>query len=462
MIHELKINNSINYDVVICGGGTTGTAAAVAASREGRKTLLIEKNGCLGGAATAGAVQCLLGGIDYENEVYKFVTGGIFKEIYYSLRKSGDCVDIYKINRIRNPHAWFAGLSESIIFDNEAMKRLMENLVIDSGSDLLYFSQIIDVKIKDEKIEYILIANKNGITAVEAKVFIDTTGDGDIAYMSGCTTVKGRFEDGLMMPATLIMSLSNVDTEELLKYIDENNSPRFRDEIKALANEGKWNFPIEIFISMLLNKPGHHMINSLRQVGIDGTDARSLTIGMIEGRRDNKLLYDIIRENFPGYKDSVISYMAETIGIRETRRIAGEYLLTLDDLINGKEFNDIIALSSYCFDVPDPKRPSFQPLEGKIFKKKYAEVPYRCLLPDKVVNLLAAGRNISVEREVMGPLRVMGPCIGMGQAAGLAAAISCETDGNVKKIDIITLKEKLIENECIITEKDVCIVRGEI
>lgn len=459
MIHELKINKIVNYDVVVCGGGTTGFSAASAAARGGKKTLLIEKNGCLGGVATSGAVQCILGGIDYEDGTYKFVTGGIFKELYYTLRQDGDCVDIYKINRQRNPHAWYAGLSESIIFDNEAMKRLMERIVLNSGADLLYFSRVIDVKIENDDIKYILMANKDGITAVLGKVFIDSTGDGDLAFMSGCTTVKGRFEDGLMMPATLIMDLSNVDTDTVLSYIEKNNSPRFKEEIKELIKNGKWDFPIEIFISMLLNQPGHHMVNSLRQVGIDGTDAASLTKGMIEGRIDNKRLFDIIRENFPGYKNAVIASMAETIGIRESRRIMGKYLLKFEDLIKGKDFKDIIALSSYCFDVPDPQKPSFQPLEGEKIKKKYAEVPYSCMLPDNVNNMIAAGRIISVEREVMGPLRVMGPCIGMGQAAGYAAVIACEHSNKVKKVNINQLKDKLLYNDCIITENDVCKVR---
>lgn len=459
MIHELKINKNISYDVVVCGGGTTGFAAATQAARAGKKAIIIEKNGCLGGVATAGSVKCLLGGIDYEDGIFKFVTGGIFKELYYSLRQTGDCVDIYKINRQRSPHAWYSGLSESIIFDNEAMKRLMENIVLNSGADILYFSHIIDVGIENEEIKYVLIANKDGVTAVNGKVFIDTTGDGDIAFLSGCTTEKGRPEDGLMMPATLIMDLAGVDTETVLSYIQKHNSPRFKEEISALAKDGKWDFPIEIFISMLLNQPGHHMINSLRQVGIDGTDASSLTKGMIEGRADNKRLYDIIKENIPGYNNSIIASMAETIGIRETRRIVGEFKLTLDDLINGKDFEDVIALSSYCFDVPDPKKPSYQPLEGKKIKKKYAEIPYRCMLPDKVGNLIAAGRNISVEREVMGPLRVMGPCIGMGQAAGLAAAVTCDNGIKIQKININNLKNTLIDNDCIIKESDICIVR---
>ncbi len=458
MIHELIIDKTANYEVVVCGGGMTGFAAAVTAARQGKKTILIEKTGCLGGVATSSAVTSLLGGMDYEDGNFRFVTGGLFKELYYKLREKDECVDIYKINRNRSPHAWYSGLSEAIIYNNEAMKRLLDNLTVESGCDLLYFSQFIDIKCEGNRIKYILIANKDGITSITGNVFVDCTGDADLAFRAGCTIVKGRTEDNLMMPATLIMDLENVDTETLLTYIEENDSPRFREEIKKLREAGEWNFPIEIYISFLLNRPGSHMVNSIRQVGIDGTDAKSLTRGMIEGRRDNKKLFEIVKNNFPGYKDSVISSMAETIGIRETRRIVGEYMLTLDDLLEGKDFDDIICISSYCFDVPDPKRPSYQPLEGKQIKKKYAEVPYRCMLPDKLDNLIVAGRSISVERIVMGPLRVMGPCIGMGQAAGMAAVISSIENISLRDVDVSQLQDRLLGLDCIIDERNVCIV----
>ena len=133
--------------------------------------------------------------------------------------------------------------------------------------------------------------------------------------------------------------------------------------------------------------------------------------------------------------------------------------VTFDDLIEGKDFDDVIALSSYCFDVPDPKKPSHQPKEGVKTKKKYAEVPYSCMLPDKIGNLIMAGRSISVERIVMGPLRVMGPCIGMGQAAGFAAVSKVDKGIDFANVDISELKEKLLISDCIIKEDDVCIVR---
>lgn len=457
MQHVVEITHTRQYDVVVCGGGFTGAAAAVSAARSGKKTLLIEKGGCLGGTGTAGGVSCLLGGMDYENGEYRFVAGGIFKELYYRLRKTDSCVDVYGVDRNRSPHAWSAGLAESIIFDKEAMKRELDELVLSAGADIVYFATVFALRAGEDCLEYVLYSAKSGITAVEADVFIDCTGDADIAYMAGAKTIKGRPEDNLMMPATLIMNIENVDTEAILDYISAHNSPRFRTLIKDLRDKGEWPFPFDIFISMLMEREGYHMANTLRQVGIDGTDETSLTRGMIEGRVENKKLFDIIQKRFPGYTRASIAATAETIGIRETRRIQGNFMLSYDDLLQGTDFDDVIALSAYCFDIPDPKKPSYQPLEGQKTKKRYTEIPYRCLLPDTLNNLIVAGRSISIEREVSGPARVMGPCIGIGHAAGTAAAIAAGSR-SVHTMDVQDLRGKLRSQDCIIDESDVCVV----
>ncbi|MBN2559148.1 MAG: FAD-dependent oxidoreductase [Clostridia bacterium] len=458
MKHDLDIDRIKKYDAVVCGGGFTGVAAAVSAAGSGMKTLLIERNGCLGGVGTAGAVTCLLGGMDYDEGDYLFVTGGLFKRLYYSLRKTGDCVDVYSINRDRNPHAWHRGLAQSIIFDNEAMKRLLDGIVTGTGVDVIYNSYIFDAASGKNKMEYILAAGKGGVTAVYGDAFIDCTGDADIAFMAGCPYEKGRPEDNLMTPATLIMNIENVDTEKLLDYIEKNNSPRFREEIKGLLKKDSWPFEFEIFISMLINRTGRHMINSIRQVGVDGTDEESITMGFIDGRIQNKRLFDIIQKNFPGYGDAVMASTAEMLGIRETRRIKGDYILGLDDLLMGKGFDDTIALSSYGFDLPDPQKPSYQPLEGKSIGGRYTMIPYRCLVPQNIDNLVVAGRSISVERDVLGPVRVMGPCIGTGHAAGTAALQIADGKKN-KSIDLSKLKDSLREQECILGENEICKVR---
>ncbi len=459
MNHLLSISSEKNYDIVVCGGGFTGVACAYMAALNGSKVALVEKTGSLGGVGTIATVPILLGGITYQEELreYQFVVGGLFKRLYEDLRKLDSCVNLYDIDRSKNPHGWYLGLANSIIFDVEQTKSLLDQYMKEVNVDLYYFSSIIDTKVVDDKIDYVIVSNKSGNHIFKGDVFADCTGDADIAYMSGCEYTLGRDSDNLMAPATLIMTVENVDTDEYVNEIVLNKSPRYKEKIKELREKGIWDFPYDILISIKLNKKRLHLINTIRQVGIDGTDNDSLTNGMIDGRKENLKLFSILKEHFPGFKNAYIASMAETIGIRETRRIKGLYTLTVKDLIIGTKFDDVISLSSYGFDLPDPKKPSFQPYQGKEVElsSPFTKIPYRCLVPKKITNLICPGRAISVERDVLGPIRVMGPCTGMGMAAGLACDIAVKLSCSVKDVPIKELQTRLVEEGCIITEEQI-------
>ncbi|MBN2853773.1 MAG: FAD-dependent oxidoreductase [Clostridia bacterium] len=467
MQHILEIDEIKKYDLVVCGGGFTGVACAYYAAKSGLSVALVESRGALGGVGTTCNVPFLLGGIDYEKDSakYRFVVGGLFKKLYYDLRKSDDCVNVYDIDRERNPHAWFSGLANAIIYNVEKMKILLDSYIKEQNIDLMYFTKVIDVKRTDRIVDYVVCANKSGNIVLEASCFADCTGDGDIAALAGCDYVLGRDEDSLMAPASLIMTVDNVDTEKYLDCIVKNNSPRFRKKIEDLRQKGIWNFPYDILISAELKRKRLHMINTIRQVGIDGTNNDDLTEGMIQGRKENIELFKILKEHFDGFENAEIESVSEMIGIRETRRIIGDITLTLSDLFEGKKYTDIISLSSYSFDLPDPKKPSYQPLHGdkRVIKNNYTEIPYRCLIPKGINNLICPGRSISVERDVLGPIRVMGPCIGMGQAAGLASSIliSC-SEKNYRKVDESELQNLLRKNDCIIDSDDICIIEETI
>jgi len=458
MEHVLNVKDIKNYDLIVCGGGFTGVACAYQASKLGLKVALIESKGYLGGVGTSGNVPILLGGIDYMDNQYNFVVGGLFKKIYYDLRKENACVNINKINRSRSPHAWYGGLANAIIFDIEKMKLLLDQYILESNIDIFYFTNLIDVKVEKNEITYAICSNKSGIQAFKAKYFADCTGDADVAMLAGCEYELGRKDDNLMAPATLTMLVDNVNTEKYLEEIVTNNSPRFKKKIKELREKGIWNFPYDILISIELNSNGLHLINTIRQIGIDGTNGNSLTKGIIEGRKENEKLFNILKKYFIGFENAKMVYTGETIGIRETRRIKGEYTLKIDDLVEGKRFNDIICISSYSFDLPDPKKPSFQPLEGKenLIKNKYTQIPYLTLVPKQINNLICPGRAISVEREVLGPIRVMGPCTGMGQAAGVASYEALNSKKAYKDINIENVKKILKQNDCIINNNDIC------
>jgi len=456
MMYKRDIKIKDNYDLVVVGGGMTGFSAAVAAARRGLKTAIIEKMGCLGGVATSAGVCHLLGGRTYDDSLGRHFRNvrGIFDELTDKLISKGAAIEPDTVNRQRNPHGWFPSLAAGVPFDVEKMKVAMDDMCKEAGVHIYYFTSFIDCEVEDEMINTLILHNKSGLFGIGTKLVADTTGDADVAYRSGCLTVLGRDEDNLMAPASLEMHVENVNKEELLDYIQKNNTPRFRELIRELRDKGIWTFPYEIFIAVQLNEEDVFMINTIRQVGVNGVDGESITEAMINGRKENMKLFEIMKEYFPGFKNARIKMIAPVVGIRETRRIVGKYVLTVEDLCNGKVFDDSIAVSSYGWDLPDPNKPSHQPMEKVKTASKFTHIPYRCLLPSPIKNLIVAGRCISVEREVLGPVRVMAPCMAMGQAAGIAAAISVKSNQVFSEIDVKEVQSELERDGCIYMIKD--------
>ncbi len=433
----------------------SGFACAVAAAREGISVILIERNGCLGGTGTCGGVNHLLGAKKYKPSTDKLSKSiaGLFDELESRLLSRNGACDPRKVNYSLNTHGWLAGLGEGLIFDVEIMKHEIELMCVETNVKLLYYTDVIDVVKDADEIKCVICHNKSGIFAVSGDYFADTTGDADIAYMSGCQFSVGD-ENGLMAPASLEMHVEGVDTKKLSEYIAENKTPRFREKIAELRSCGVWDFPYDIFISVQLVRDDVYMINTIRQVGINGLDGDSLTLGTIKGRDENFLLFEIMRKYFPGFENARIRNIAPVIGIRETRRIKGVSALTVDDLTSGKKFDDVIAYSGYGWDLPDPKSPSFQPME-KVKKSDYTPICYSCMVTAEVDNLIVAGRSISVERQVLGPIREMGPCIAMGQAAGVAASIAKNNKMAFRFIDVKDLRQKLKEHGAIADEDSI-------
>jgi hypothetical protein len=287
----------------------------------------------------------------------------------------------------------------------------------------------------------VILFNKSGFSAVPATAVIDATGDADVAARCGCEVVKGREEDGLMTPASLIFHVDGVDQDALDAYIHEHNCPRFRNKIAELRAAGEWPFPYDIFISVQLQQKGTMMINTTRLVGVDGTDGRSKSEGMTRGRAEVQKLMELMRKHFPGFADARIKTVAPLLGVRETRRIQAEYVLSVADLAAGKEFHDTIGFSAYGWDLPDPKRPSHNPGHGR--KRELTPIPFRVMVPRPIENLVCPGRAISVERPVLGPLRVMAPCMAMGEAAGEAASQVVRRGVTFADVDAADLREKL-------------------
>jgi hypothetical protein len=254
---------------------------------------------------------------------------------------------------------------------------------------------------------------------------------------------KGRDEDGLMTPATLIFHVDNVDQDALAADIYAKDSPRFRELIQDLRAQGVWTFPYEIFISVQLTHKGTLMINTTRITDVDGTDGLSISRGMMQGRREVHRLMAVMRAHFPGFQDARIKLVAPVLGIRETRRIVGDFVLAVADVVEGQDFPDTIGYSGYGWDLPDPRRPSHQPMQGVARKRPYTPIPYRVMVPRPVTNVICPGRAISVERDVLGPLREQAPCYAMGHAAGLAAVQALGEGVAFTDVDPGALREAL-------------------
>lgn len=453
---NLITNSKIHaFDVVVCGAGPSGFAAAIESARNGLTVALIDSNGCFGGTMTNSAVCHLLGGRRWDASSERMIreVGGIFDEITDELIAEGSAVDPDEIDVHNNPFGWYPRMAAGIACDLEKLKiKLDEWITRYKEITPFLFSSVIGVDVQENHINKIFVYNHDGISSFKAKTYIDATGDAQLAYLCKCPTVKGREKDGLMTPATLIMHVENVDMEKYVSYQNSHKQPKLIDIINTLKEKGEWKFSFEIFIAIELNDKDVCMVNTVRQVGVDGTDNSSVTNAMIEGRKMSLQLLGIMRKYFPGFENARIRFISNHIGIRESRRICGRGdAVILDDALSGKRYDDEVIKTTYNFDLPDPERPSFDPLLGSVSNphtyRKHIGIyaPFSVMLPQGINNLVVSGRCIGVSREVLGPMRVTGPCMMGGQAAGIAAYLAKETSQDVCSICGREIKRIMIE-----------------
>ena len=416
------MKNDITTDVLVCGAGPSGFAAAVCAARLGASVVLAEKYGFPGGMATAGLVNPFM--------VSKFegrdLVKGIFEEVILSLKEKNAVLDGELFGQ---PH---------IAFDPEILKMLLLDMLEKSGVKMIFHSFACGSIMKGDEIKGAVLSTKSGDIKVFAKAVIDATGDGDVAALSGCEFEKGREGDSLSQPATLNFRVSGIDGSRMPSR-EEINDLYLSAKKKSLIRT-----PRENLLWFETVRSGTLHFNATRIPKIDGTDVFDLTKAEIEGRKQAENLFNFLKTTVPGFENSFISNVACQVGIRESRRIKGKYTLTGDDVTEGHKFEDAVARCNYPIDIHDPKTGS-----STVFKKLgpgiFYEIPFRCMIPDKTDKLLVTGRAVSATHEALSSMRIMPTCMALGQAAGVACAMAVKKHVSPKNLDTLELLRALNE-----------------
>lgn len=417
------------YDVIVVGGGPSGCTAAAAAAREGAKTLLLEATSNLGGMGTSALVPAWTPFSDREKIIYKGLAERVFTET-----KAG-------MKHIR-PEAM-----DWVAIDAERLKRVYDNLVTGFGATILFNSFVCDVEVADGKLETLIVANKSGLTAYKAKVFVDCTGDADLVAFAGSPFHKGDdSEDPKLQPGTHCFILSNVNTDKLKEYgrLHADNPNSFVHQILA---EKKYPLIPDGHVIGTMVGPGTVGFNAGHVFHVDATIPQTVTEGLLLGRKMAEEFRKAFKEYAPEiFGDAHLVTTGSVLGIRETRRILGDYTLTVDDYFERRTFEDEVCRNSYFIDVHDDIYAA--EAQGKLQRYRKGEshgIPYRSLIPVGIKNVLVAGRSISCERMVQGSVRVMPVCLAMGEAAGLAAGLSAQGDGEVRHVSVSKLRARLLE-----------------
>ena len=449
---------SLKYDICVIGAGPAGLCAAIAASRQGKKVLVVDKNGYLGGNCALGLP--LLGFLDLNG---KQVIAGMAQEWVDRLTARGMC----------EGHRECPKHNSVTCFHSETFKMVAIEWLREEKIDVLLHLEACDTQVVDGRLKKVTFYGKGNRVEVSADMFIDCTGDGDVAYLAGAQFDMGQEGTGILQPPTVMCTVEGVDTAKLFDHIEAHpdemtysatidhrpgyDAPYFRasknhvfvglrSTFTRLRAEGRLPVERETLIYIKSPNPGEIYINSTRLLRTDATDIVSLTNAELEGQRQVGELVKVLREEVPGFENAFIAAIQPNLGVRETRRIRCRNTVRAEQAVAGEIPADTVALNAYKIDIHSGVDRS---TIFSTIKEAYG-IPYGCLVPEGITGLMVAGRDIGVDAQVMASSRIMPVCMAVGEAAGYGAAQALDKGIEAHEVDVQLVREKILANNGIL------------
>lgn len=412
-------NQTVEYDIAVLGGGLSGVNAAIAAAREGKKTILVEKYGFFGGMATAGLVNPFMSYCAHQTD--EMINVGLFGEMLRRMYKKGG-----------------TNIPQCYHFNEQILKIVLDEMVNESGAHTLFHGLMTGVETSGDTVVSVVCNTISGMVKIKAKRFIDATGDAHLAAFAGVPFECGDDEGGPCQPMTTSFNLADVDYAKFNKKA----ANALYAEYKAA---GKITNPRENILTFSLPSKNLMHFNSTRISGKDPLDAKERTEAEFIGRKQVWELYSFLKKNIEGMENAYLVAISDEIGVRESRRIKALYRLNEDDVLSCRKFDDGICCCSYDIDIHNQK-------EGgrcvKLPPKEYYTIPYRSLVPEGYDNLLVAGRSIGSSHVAQSSFRIMPVTACMGEAAGIAASVSIDKNTKMRNTNITEVHTILDKNGC--------------
>lgn len=443
-------------DVVVIGGGPAGVVAAVAAAREGARVALVERYGFLGGTLTAALVAPMMG----FHAGGRQVVAGIPEEIVARLRAIGASP-----GHVPDPIDFCHTVTP---FDHEGLKRVMLEMAVEAGVDLWLHTLFLDARADGGVVRAARVWQKDGEQELCAPIYVDASGDGDLSVAAGAAAQIGRGADGRTQPMTLVFRLGGVDWSAVMDHLEGHPEDvqhgqgvhdridigwlkglpcrgfaGFRAAVGQAREGGEWTVPRDRLLVFEGVRPAEAIVNTTRVSDRLGTSGRDLSRAEIEGRQQAYEVAEFLQRRIPGFASAYLLETPAQIGVRETRRIVGDYVLTAEDVLSARKFDDAIACGAYPMDIHDPASESL--VVRRLPEGEFYTIPYRCLLPRGGGNWLVAGRCISATHEAFAAFRVSPIVMAIAQAAGTSAAMAARDGISPRAVDPQALRQLLLE-----------------